>query len=256
MCGIFGIINYEVASIYNIQIDAVKELTANLLSASQVRGLDASGICMVTQKYNAHILKHYITGKMLVNLPTYNTIMKKISSKENFKFMIGHTRHKTKGTQLNNINNHPIVADRVIGVHNGVINNDDHLFNIEELHRAGEVDSEVIFRLIDVFVKDNHELIEAVRKTARALTGSFSCAFIHTYHPEYVTLFTGPQANIALHDFRDQKIMIFASTSHIIDRATEGMTTFKYPTSKLELASNAGIRINSKNGKIYKFDTI
>lgn len=42
--------------------------------------------------------------------------------------ILGNTRDMTKGDPSNNYNSHPIVAGRIIGVHNGHIYNDDNLF--------------------------------------------------------------------------------------------------------------------------------
>lgn len=59
-----------------------------------------------------------------------------------------HTRYATKGSPTNPDNNHPIAVPNVIGVHNGVIANDDEVFAELGVPRIAEVDSEAIFQLI------------------------------------------------------------------------------------------------------------
>lgn len=59
-----------------------------------------------------------------------------------------HTRYATQGDPSNNDNNHPIVVPNVVGVHNGVIVNDDFIFDKLGCDRLAQVDSEAIFRLI------------------------------------------------------------------------------------------------------------
>jgi len=64
--------------------------------------------------------------------------------------LIGHCRKSTKGTATNNKNNHPIIAEPIIGVHNGKIENDDVIFELHkgDFNRDGEVDSEAVFKLM------------------------------------------------------------------------------------------------------------
>jgi glucosamine 6-phosphate synthetase-like amidotransferase/phosphosugar isomerase protein len=64
-----------------------------------------------------------------------------------------HTRDHTKGHPEVDANNHPIRHGSVVGVHNGVIANDDELFARHGLHRHDEemtVDSEAIFALMEL----------------------------------------------------------------------------------------------------------
>lgn len=39
--------------------------------------------------------------------------------------VLGHTRAKTKGSEFNPLNNHPIIVGDIIGIHNGGVKNDD-----------------------------------------------------------------------------------------------------------------------------------
>lgn len=70
---------------------------------------------------------------------------------------IVHTRAGTKGSEQDNNNNHPIIVPRqdgdghVIGVHNGIIVNDDQVFrNYASAERIAQVDSEAIFQLLAI----------------------------------------------------------------------------------------------------------
>lgn len=255
MCGIFGIIYYGRNHMVVSELNDVKELVANLLSASQSRGTDASGICMVTRHNKALTLRHHTPGKNLVLLPQYAKLMDHIGYTNNFKYMLGHTRAKTQGTERNNINNHPIITEKVIGVHNGAINNDHQLFRMydKSFDRDGQVDSEIIFKLLDHHIKDKNSLVDATKKTAKSIIGWYSCAFIHTDHPNYMTLFGSDSASIVIHDIKSSSIMVFASTDKIITDAADSITRFRYPSSKLEVGKRTGIRINTTNGKMYTF---
>lgn len=61
---------------------------------------------------------------------------------------IGHTRHATKGSPEDDRNNHPIVGDGMVVVHNGRVDNDDELIARTGHDRRGEVDSEAIVALL------------------------------------------------------------------------------------------------------------
>ena len=63
-----------------------------------------------------------------------------------------HVRDYTKGHPSIEANNHPIRHGSVVGVHNGIIANDDELFadeGIERHHADMSVDSEIIFALVE-----------------------------------------------------------------------------------------------------------
>lgn len=61
---------------------------------------------------------------------------------------IVHTRAATQGSPDNNDNNHPIVLPGMVGIHNGIIWNDGEVIRNLALERVAEVDSAVIFQLI------------------------------------------------------------------------------------------------------------
>ena len=44
------------------------------------------------------------------------------------RYIFGHSRLVTNGTQLNSDNNQPVVKDNIIGIHNGIIVNSDSLW--------------------------------------------------------------------------------------------------------------------------------
>jgi hypothetical protein len=85
--------------------------------------------------------------------------------------VLGHVRAKTKGSEYNPHNNHPIIIsdtiknaenpyigdNTIIGVHNGSIRNDDELTKKYNFSRVGDVDSEIIFQMINKH-KDNLDL--------------------------------------------------------------------------------------------------
>lgn len=85
-----------------------------------------------------------------------------------------HTRNWTRGKPENSLNNHPIwvggsteVRPGLIGVHNGMVDNDHDLFRaLPDVRRQAEVDSEAIFAHLLYSGKPLHEALEDIDGTA------------------------------------------------------------------------------------------
>lgn len=63
--------------------------------------------------------------------------------------MILHTRYATHGSVDNRDNNHPVVHDRIIGTHNGVLQNHADLFKLAGRKPLSQVDSEAVMALLN-----------------------------------------------------------------------------------------------------------
>lgn len=139
MCGISGAIltnkTYEW-----IGVDGPALLARQLGLAMQVRGGDATGIARFTQG------GRYKVAKLDVPASKFFSSRKGIGA--NSRAFIVHTRAMTQGAASNPLNNHPIVYNNVVGIHNGWITNDDDIFRDFQLPRHGQVDSEAIFAAI------------------------------------------------------------------------------------------------------------
>jgi len=114
---------------------------------SESRGRDASGVAIIWANGICQVLKMAVPASSLVAMDGYGQLLERLG--DGVICILGHTRKPTKGSPELNANNHPIRAGHVIGVHNGVIQNDDDLFKAHRFTRSGQVDSEVIFRLLD-----------------------------------------------------------------------------------------------------------
>jgi len=163
MCGIIGIIGKAQAA--PLLVDALKRL--------EYRGYDSAGIATLNGG-NAQIERRRAEGKLsnlearLADAPVGGTTG------------IGHTRWATHGVP-NEANAHPHATERVAVVHNGIIENFQELR--AELIAAGhslasETDTEVIAHLIDRYLQDGLEPVEATAKALRRLEGAFALAII------------------------------------------------------------------------------
>jgi glucosamine 6-phosphate synthetase-like amidotransferase/phosphosugar isomerase protein len=84
-----------------------------------------------------------------IDVPAYefiDTVLDQLDA--DAKTVILHTRYATKGDPAIEGNNHPIVRPGIVGVHNGVITNDDEVFDLLNVERYAQVDSEAAFALL------------------------------------------------------------------------------------------------------------
>lgn len=142
MCGIFG-------AVVGGGLRGVEKHRLNSLGdANLMRGTDAFGLIGVVPHQTIKILKS--PGKYKLTKPVHQFYDCQAS------FWVGHTRNATSGSPLNNRNNHPIITKGFVGVHNGIVR--------ETPQEAGvlcqtEVDSEIIFRLLDKWGVENFPIV-------------------------------------------------------------------------------------------------
>lgn len=160
MCGVVGIISKS----------NTHEKAFTVLERLEYRGYDSAGIASV---YNGDIHVVKAVGKIETLKQKYNANTIKGNT------CIGHMRWATHGVPSEK-NAHPIVAENVAVVHNGIVENYAALR--EELSKDGvvfttETDTEVITHLLNNFVLSEATPLEAVLKTVKLLRGSFAvCA--------------------------------------------------------------------------------
>lgn len=166
MCGIVGLISSS----------PVAERLLEALQRLEYRGYDSAGIATLVE---GAIDRRRSAGK-LVNLkqlvvghPLEGTIG------------IGHTRWATHGAP-NEINAHPHASQRVVLVHNGIIENHNELR--ETLAHKGYVfssqtDTEVVTYLITDYLDQGLSPLEAVEMSLKQLEGAYALAILFAEHP-------------------------------------------------------------------------
>ena len=167
MCGIIGIIGKREAA--PLLIEGLKRL--------EYRGYDSAGVATLV---GDRIERRRAQGK-LVNLDV-RLAEEPLSGTTG----IGHTRWATHGAP-NEINAHPHATDKVVLVHNGIIENFRELK--DEVMAAGavlasETDSEVVAHLLTRYLQDGDDPRTAASKTLKRLTGAFSLGILFAGHPD------------------------------------------------------------------------
>lgn len=165
MCGIIGIIGKADAA--PLLLDGLKRL--------EYRGYDSAGIATLV---DGAIDRRRAEGKInnlnaLIDAqPLPGTIG------------IGHTRWATHGLPTET-NAHPHADERVVLVHNGIIENFQELR--QELSDAGrtfhsETDTEAVVHLISSYLKQGKTPAEAVSAALKRLEGAFALAILFAGH--------------------------------------------------------------------------
>lgn len=157
MCGIAGFCIHKDES-----INARKVSTA-LLNQIVSRGEDATGAAWV-QSDKAAKKATIAVSKAPVPAYAFEPYMKQMPTTT--KRAILHTRWATQGSPENNLNNHPIVSGRVVGVHNGVLTNDTAVFDHIRETRKAQVDSEAAFALLNRTVYAPYEVLRSLKGRA------------------------------------------------------------------------------------------
>ena len=161
MCGIIGIIGKEEVS--GPLLEGLKRL--------EYRGYDSAGIATIE---NGKISRRRAEGKIvcLETLISKNPVGGTIG--------IGHTRWATHGVP-NEQNAHPHGDQRVVLVHNGIIENFQELRN--QLETKGhkfetDTDTETVVHLISGYLANGQTPQDAVSKTLSLLKGAFALAVL------------------------------------------------------------------------------
>jgi len=252
MCAILGYYNLDEKT---RKSDEFKNCLTKLFLNSEERGTDASGFAYVR---NGKIKKYKkdLPANKLVESEPFEKLLNNLP-----KILIGHCRLTTQGTEKNNTNNHPLF-DKPSGtalVHNGVINNDDELFKKYKLKRDGQVDSEIILKMISSYSKKLN-IINKIKHSTKKLKGQFAVAVINENEPDNLYLFKNDNPICYVYEPK-LKTIFFGSTIEILQNSLEKidykLNYFPYTKENKnlkygQLLSDSGLKINS-NG-IKEFD--
>lgn len=154
--------------------------TKNLLHNEQ-RGKIATGAALVQKDGSYNRVKFPMPAAEFVTHPEYQDLLSQLS--EHTTCLLGHTREPTKGDPQNNLNNHPLIIEHHIGVHNGHICNDHALFEQHGFPRLAQVDSEIIFRLFNEVPPESPVYVEELARRASQLQGTFATISIDLRDP-------------------------------------------------------------------------
>ena len=217
MCGLTGVLLYPTRRSADEWAE-IKDITTANLVFNEERGREASGIAVIQADGRCRIFKQPVPASELVEMEGYRRVLSTVN--EATVCILGHTRMPTKGSRWHNVNNHPLLAGHVVGVHNGTISNDDHIFARLGLPRTGEVDSEIIFRLQDTIdpQKYNGRYPTLVREKVNLLEGTFATLSVDLRNPDRLLILKQLQP-LCLHYEPELEALFFSSRYVFLRRA-------------------------------------
>lgn len=179
MCGIFGAVLTPSSALS--QRD-VAQLVTELFTLSESRGSEAAGLA-ATSGGAIRFFRRALRARRMIRTAEYQAYLREVLAERGATqrlAFIGHSRLVTNGSEGVDDNNQPICSDHCVGVHNGIVVNDVALWQAHpRLVREHEVDSEVIYKLIDANHEETGSLPTAVQRTFALLAGEASIAFLH-----------------------------------------------------------------------------
>ena len=217
MCGIFGVTVGEGP----FRTRKMPNLLKDLFLFSESRGKEASGIAVCSRE-KIQVLKSAVAASSMIRSSQYRQLMAETVYGTGEKLqepmtIIGHSRLVTDGSRYDQGNNQPVLAGNCVGIHNGIIVNNEEIWKEQsDLRRQYQVDSEVILALLRKFVREQGSIIKAAQKIFTAIQGSASIAVLFT---DYDRLLLGTN-NGSLYYTRiaPLRALIFASEKYILDR--------------------------------------
>jgi glutamine phosphoribosylpyrophosphate amidotransferase len=172
-----------------------------LLAAIAERGADAVGYAYRGQSVPPGLHKQRSGASQL---------LEDVSVPSRASQLILHVRDYTKGHPRIDANNHPVRHGAVVGVHNGIILNDEEIFDAYGFERAEPqmtVDSEAIFALAEA-VPGRAAVLEELR-------GSMATAWLDDREPDVLYLARGVGRPLWLGHCDDGTL--FASTEFALE---------------------------------------
>ncbi|HKO91423.1 MAG TPA: hypothetical protein VJU61_09745, partial [Polyangiaceae bacterium] len=131
--------------------------------------------------------------------------------------VIGHSRLVTNGARGQNENNQPVTSRDLVGVHNGIIVNDQELWQRHpECERRTEVDSEVILALFHKFLEQTHSAPSALEETFAELDGVASVALLPSASEQLILATNNGSLYYAADP--ESELLLFSSERFIIEQ--------------------------------------
>lgn len=154
MCGIFGLISSKEINRNHFQ---------ELVSHARQRGRDSSGLVFHDQGAYKVERADFDIKKLITKVEPYHSTV-----------IFGHSRLITNGLG----DNQPVVRNGICVIHNGIIVNDDDVWQKLKLTRKLKIDSEVIAAISEQHLHENSGLSGLAEKVLELCKGVIACAVI------------------------------------------------------------------------------
>lgn len=222
MCGIVGMSFRRGIKQRRGQIGNLRNCFTRMLINAQIRGAAATGIMLVSEGYEGskpkmYVLRSPLPAEDFVKTSDYAKVLSKLD--ETTLSVIGHTRAVSAATARNNHNNHPFVCGDIVGVHNGMVINDNILWRYSpemgKLKRSN-CDSEVIFALTNHLRTTVFPIEDAIAKALAGTEGWYALAMVSLKEPHRVFIIKDSVSDMEVAWWKAGQVAMFGSEySHI-----------------------------------------
>lgn len=258
MCGIFGLVVHKDAGYGPAFTNKSLKMLARL---SESRGKDSSGLVFrngSTREF--HVFKGAVyLNTLLKNRDVAHQMAHMLGSPGNNSTRLrhtfaamGHSRLVTNGTQLDDANNQPVIKDGVIGIHNGIIVNEDELWHRHpDMLRTCGIDTEVMLALVRKYIRDGWDLATAVSKTITEIFGTVATALFMD-DLDMLALATN---NGSLYVLTDEKgLLAFASEEYFLSRMAKAMHVSMDDTFRIrQVSPGTGLALDLEEFHLEEF---
>lgn len=258
MCCIFGIGFFRE---HNLDKKAaVIGIVKNLLKQSEIGGTRASGVAILHRR-GLGVLRRPVAGGDLGRLPEFKELMEKhlplgkdAKVGDPLTAIIGHARTPTQGSADNNYNNHPVVVDNIVGVHNGGVWDREIYNNFTSLKRIAQVDTEAIFQLVKYFGdKWDDRTVRAIQKMSQHINGSYACGMFNARKIYNLYVFRNHQMPLRILYYPKANVVFFATREFVITNAVAPIESFLGEAVEIDVMHDSGIAFNLWDKTMHKF---
>ncbi|MBN2303329.1 MAG: hypothetical protein JXQ72_02555 [Anaerolineae bacterium] len=216
MCGIFGVTAKPEA---DFSRSFTEQLMRGLFKLSESRGKEAAGIALHAPDA-IYLAKYALPASKVIDRAEYRQVFNRAFSTNGgpkpATCIIGHSRLVTNGGHQVHANNQPAVTSGMVGIHNGIITNVDHLWaEYPALDRQTDLDTEVLLSLIRQFYGQTGDLVQGIQSTFDRIEGVASTAILFT-DLNLLALITN-NGSLYLGSDSGGGAHVFASERHILE---------------------------------------
>ncbi|RPG01914.1 MAG: hypothetical protein CBC23_004115 [Rhodospirillaceae bacterium TMED63] len=227
MCGVFGFI---LAPGSEVSQKSIHSILNNFFKLSEKRGSDAAGLALMFGD-TIEVFKRPGQAHQVIGLNEYRDfvegfIKSAFEQASNNReappiIAIGHSRLVTNGAESASENNQPVISAHSVGIHNGIVVNQAVLWDEHpDLSRHSDLDSEIIFALIDKYCEQTGDLSAATAKTFSRLNGSASIAMMSQWSKGL--LLATNTGSLYSASIPEPNIFLFASEQYTLRKILEG----------------------------------
>ena len=210
MCGLAGLVLGKKRRTAE-DFENIRETFSELMIATSIRGRHATG-AFVVNKSGISFTKNALPADQMVETESWNKLMNTVSNET--LAIVGHVRYATHGSPDENSNNHPIINNTIIGVHNGVITNDCEL--CEKYPYDEEVDSAAIFSMLATYAEKSRLSTANISKALPELKGTFAIIAADNRRRDSIFVARDSTNPLVYHKDKASRLLWLSSTGSIM----------------------------------------